>query len=145
MGGGPSAADMAAKAKAEQDQKRKYCKDNGYPASVPFCAAFKEAQQKCDQAKAYIPIEQTECKADASAFGNNMSVQICSSDNASGVFNYEFNYHGDYFKSRTAYPPASYTTGAQCKQLANSAISYYQSYCSTNGDRQKLTSCAGVE
>jgi hypothetical protein len=50
MGGGPSAADMAAKAKAEQDQKRKYCKDNGYPASVPFCAAFKEeAIQACEQ------------------------------------------------------------------------------------------------
>jgi hypothetical protein len=50
MGGGPSAADMAAKEKAEQDGKRKYCKDNGYPANVPFCAGFKEeAIQACEQ------------------------------------------------------------------------------------------------
>lgn len=45
MGGGPSAADMAAKEKAEQDGKRKYCKDNGYPAHVPFCPAFKEEER----------------------------------------------------------------------------------------------------
>jgi hypothetical protein len=42
MGGGPSPEDLAKKEKAEQEGKKKYCKDNGYPANVPFCAAFKQ-------------------------------------------------------------------------------------------------------
>ncbi len=49
MGGGPSAADLAAKEKAAQDGKKKYCKDNGYPSNVPFCAAFKEEEKKACQ------------------------------------------------------------------------------------------------
>ncbi len=54
--GGPSAADLAKKAegekkaaeKAKQDALKKYCQDNGYPATPSFCAAFKEeAIQAC--------------------------------------------------------------------------------------------------
>jgi hypothetical protein len=43
------AAESAAK-KAEAEAKKKYCKDNGYPASAPFCAEQKDAKNKCLQA-----------------------------------------------------------------------------------------------
>jgi hypothetical protein len=50
MGGGPSPEDLAKKEKAEYEGKKKYCKDNGYPTNVPFCAEFKQqAIESCQQ------------------------------------------------------------------------------------------------
>jgi len=38
---------IAVQAAGEAAAKKKYCKDNGYPTAVPFCAAQKEAKNKC--------------------------------------------------------------------------------------------------
>lgn len=125
------------------EEARKYCEANGYPANVPICAGFKEAKEKCDKANTYIPIEQTECRASAKAVGTNFSVATCSSETASGSFKNEFYFDGKQFDSASTYPEGSYTNGAGCRQLAAAAIEYHQSFCTTNGDRQKATACAG--
>lgn len=79
MGGGPSPADLAAKEKAEQDQKKKYCKDNGYPANVPFCAAFRaeERLKEVRECKIASVTRAENCSSSATRL-HEMNSALCS-------------------------------------------------------------------
>jgi hypothetical protein len=142
MGGGPSPADMAAKDKAVQDQKKKYCEDNGYPANVPFCAAFKK-EKECNTVKSGAPIDRKVCIEDVGYRGSILTSSQCgntSPTRTSGTFSWDYTFQGKFYGFKANIPAQSYdefswySDQLACEKIISNAVTHIQANCDTRAD-----------